>query len=102
GHSAASGAHSTAVVAMGFHVLAAALWISGILALWWHLSGEAGMRARAARRFSGLALWCFVLAGLSGLLSAYVRLDGLSEFVTSGYGRATLVKLALLIALGTV
>ncbi|WP_110239866.1 cytochrome c oxidase assembly protein [Nocardioides gilvus] len=102
GHSASSGAHSTAVVAMGFHVLAAALWISGILALWWHLAGDEEARARAARRFSGLALWCFVVTGLSGLLSAYVRLDSLTGFVTSGYGRATLLKLALLVALGAI
>lgn len=102
GHSASAGAHSTAVVAMGFHVLAAVLWISGVLALWWHLRGDAEARARAARRFSGLALWCFVATGLSGLLSAYVRLDGLSEFVTSGYGRAALLKLLLLVVLGAV
>ncbi|QCX26357.1 cytochrome c oxidase assembly protein [Nocardioides jishulii] len=102
GHSASAGSHSTAVVAIGFHVLAAVLWTAGVLALWWHLRSDDALRLRAARRFSALAAWCFGLVAASGLLSAYVRLDGLTQFVTSGYGRAALVKVLVLVAVGVV
>ena len=102
GHSASSGSHSTAVVAIGFHVLAAVVWIGGVLALWWHLAGDEEVRARAARRFSSLAAWCLGLTAFSGLLSAYVRLDGVSGFVSSDYGRAALVKVLILVAVGLV
>lgn len=100
GHSASAGSHSTAVVAIGFHVLAAVVWTGGVLALWWHLRRDPDARLRAAVRFSALAAWCFAVTGLSGALSAYVRLDGLTDFVTSGYGRATLAKIAVLVVIG--
>lgn len=100
GHSASAGSHSTAVVAICFHVLAAVVWMGGVLALWWHLRADAAARERAARRFSALAVWCFALTGVSGALSAWVRLDGLADFVTSGYGRAALAKLVALVVLG--
>lgn len=102
GHAASAGSHSTAVVALGFHVLAAVVWMGGVLALWWHLRDAPEVRLRAARRFSALALWCYAVTGLSGVLSAWVRLDGLADFVTSGYGRATLAKLVVLAVLGVV
>ncbi|GGD08216.1 cytochrome c oxidase assembly protein [Nocardioides daphniae] len=102
GHSASSGSHSTAVVAIGFHVLAAVVWSAGVLALWWHLRADDELRVRAARRFSALAAWCFGLVAASGLISAYVRLDGLAGFVTSGYGRAALAKVVVLALLGVV
>lgn len=100
GHAASAGSHSTAVVSLSFHVLAAVAWMGGVLALWWHLRRDPEARLRAARRFSALAVWCYAVTGLSGLLSAWVRLDGVADFVTSGYGRATLVKLVVLVALG--
>ncbi|MBE7325890.1 bifunctional copper resistance protein CopD/cytochrome c oxidase assembly protein [Nocardioides sp. Y6] len=100
GHSASAGSHSTAVVAIGFHVLAAVVWAGGVLALWWHLRRDPEARLRAARRFSSLAAWCFAVTGLSGVLSAWVRLDGLTDFVTSGYGRATLAKVVVLGVVG--
>lgn len=102
GHSASAGSHSTAVVAIGFHVLAAVVWAGGVLALWWHLRRDPELRLRAARRFSALAAWCFAVTGLSGVLSAYVRLDGFADFVTSGYGRAALAKVAVLVVIGFV
>lgn len=102
GHAASSGSHSTAVVALVFHVLAAVAWTGGVLALWWHLRRDPEARLRAAHRFSALAVWCYAVTGLSGVLSAYVRLDAVAEFVTSGYGRAALLKLVVLVALGVV
>ncbi|MGN0121282.1 MAG: cytochrome c oxidase assembly protein [Streptomyces albidoflavus] len=102
GHSASSGSHDTAVVALLLHVLPAVVWVGGVLALWWHLGADEKQRVRAAGRFSKLAAWCLALTAASGVASAYVRLGGLGDFVTSGYGRAALVKVLLIVVIGLV
>jgi copper transport protein len=79
------------------HVAAAAFWIGGLLQLavilW---SGE---DPGAARRFSRLAVPAVVLIALSGLARALVELSTVSQLWSTGYGRAILVKSALLAAL---
>jgi cytochrome c oxidase assembly factor CtaG/putative copper export protein len=100
GHSSSSGSHDTAIVSVVVHVLAVSVWVGGIVALWWHLGAAAELRERAARRFSALAAWCFAVVAVSGVVNALVRLGGLTEFVTSDYGRGALVKVVVLGALG--
>jgi putative copper resistance protein D len=102
GHSASSGAHDTAVIGLLLHVLPAVVWVGGVVALWWHLGAETSLRTRAVRRFSALAAWCLAATAVSGVLSAFVRLDHLSDFVTSAYGRAALLKLLLVVVIGLV
>ena len=79
------------------HVAAAAFWIGGLLQLavilW------TGEDPGAARRFSRLALPAVVLIALSGLGRALVELTSVSQLWSTGYGRAILVKSALLGAL---
>ena len=54
------------------HLVAAALWAGGLLALLAHAiragtgTSDDSNTVLAARRFSALALWCFVATGLSG------------------------------------
>lgn len=96
GHAAASGSHDTAIVSLLLHVSAVAVWLGGLVALWWYLGERPRTRRVAARRFSGLAAWCFGVVAVSGLVNALVRLGGLSEFVTTDYGRGVVVKLVLL------
>lgn len=102
GHSASSGSHDAAVVSLVLHVLAAVLWTAGVVALWWHLAAEPHVRLRAARRFSSVAAWCFAVTAATGVLGAYVRLDGLGDLLSSGYGRAVLLKAAVLVVVGLV
>lgn len=102
GHSASSGSHDLAVVSMVVHVLAAVVWVGGVLALWWHLADAPAQRARAARRFSVLAAWCLGLVAVSGVVNAVVRVGGLGGLATTTYGRGALAKTAVLAAVAVV
>lgn len=100
GHSASSGSHDLAIVSMVVHVLAAVLWIGGVVALWWHLADAPRSRARAVRRFSAIAGWCLGLTAVTGLVSAWVRVDGLGGLTSSSYGAGALAKTGVLVVLG--
>lgn len=102
GHSASSGSHDLAVVSMAVHVLAAVVWVGGVLALWWHLADVPAQRARAARRFSVLAAWCLGLVAVSGVVNAVVRVGGLDGLATTTYGRGALAKIVVLAAVAAV
>lgn len=99
GHSAAGGAHDLAVNSLMIHLVAAGLWAGGLLALLVHAMRGGAHTALAARRFSAVALWCFVAMGLSGVLNALVRLSP-GALLTSEYGRLVLVKATALGLLG--
>ncbi len=99
GHSAAGGAHDLAVNSLMIHLVAAALWAGGLLALLIHAVRGGEHADLAARRFSAVALWCFVAMGLSGVLNALVRLP-LSALLTSEYGRLVVAKFVALCLLG--
>ena len=99
GHAAGAADHELAVSALVVHVVAATVWAGGLLAIVLFLRRPADL-APAVRRFSAVALACFVLVALSGLLSTYGRL-GLSVAAwTSGYGALVLAKTAALVVLG--
>lgn len=98
GHSSGAADHINAVNSLLVHVLAAAVWVGGLIALV-VLSPFLRRPLEAARRFSPVAAICFVLVGLSGLDSAWLRL-GSRTALTTAYGAMVLVKVGLLIALG--
>ena len=99
GHAAGSGNHATAVNALAVHLIAVSVWVGGVLAL--AITGPTLGRdlAPTAGRFSVLAGWCFGAVGLSGVLSATLRLTGWSDLGTR-YGALILVKSVALLALG--
>jgi putative copper resistance protein D len=57
--------------------------------------------ATAVARYSQIALWCFVLVGVSGVVNGWIRIGSWSGLSTR-YGVLILVKLALLCVLGVV
>jgi copper transport protein len=90
------------------HVTAAAVWLGGLLALavvlpWAGRVLLPGARERLllplARRFSALALAAVVLLAATGVGRALEELDSFSQLWSTGYGRAILVKTALLFVL---
>ncbi len=99
GHSSAAEDHLLAVTSLGVHVVAASLWIGGLLALLLHGRGRDDA-APAAARFSVLALACFLATGLSGVVSAWIVLGGLPGVLGSGYGWLLAAKAAALGVLG--
>lgn len=101
GHSAAGGSHDLATNSLLIHLVAAGLWAGGLFALLVHALRGGEHAGLAARRFSTVALWCFVAMGLSGVLNALVRLAP-SDLLTSEYGLLVLGKAIALGVLGVV
>jgi putative copper resistance protein D len=99
GHSSAGGSHDLATNSLLIHLVAASLWAGGLLALLAHALRGGDHMGLAARRFSAVALWCWVAMALSGMVNALVRVLP-SELLTTGYGRLVLAKFVALCALG--
>jgi cytochrome c oxidase assembly factor CtaG/putative copper export protein len=104
GHSSAGGSHDLATNSLLIHLVAASLWAGGLLAL---LASALRRESRgehtalAARRFSTIALWCWVAMALSGVVNALVRVLP-SDLLSTGYGRLVLAKSVALCVLGVV
>ncbi|GIF77239.1 ABC transporter permease [Asanoa siamensis] len=95
GHAASADNHQLAVSSQLLHVVPVTLWVGGLLALLLVSRTDAGDLARAVSRFSALAVWCLVAVGVSGVLSAAVRLPSWTELLTTWYGQFVLIKVAL-------
>jgi putative copper export protein len=91
GHAAGAGAAFADVL----HVLSAAMWGGGILALL-ALQPPAGWRSAEARalveRFGRVAIIAFGLTALTGFLRATEQLNGVSDLWTTAYGVVLLLK----------
>jgi cytochrome c oxidase assembly factor CtaG/putative copper export protein len=101
GHSSAGGSHDLATNSLIIHLMAGAVWAGGLLALLAHALRGGEHADLAARRFSAVALWCFVAMALSGVVNALVRVK-LGDLLHSGYGWLVLGKAAALCTLGVI
>lgn len=101
GHSAAGGSHDMATNSLLIHLVAGALWAGGLLALLANAFRGGPHTDLAARRFSAVALWCFVAMVASGVINTAVRVRLPDLFVTR-YGVLVLAKVAALTALGVI
>ncbi len=99
GHSATGGAHDLGTNSLIIHLVSAALWAGGLVALLIHALRGGGHLNVAARRFSMLALWCYVAIGLSGIINALIRVQ-LSDLITTRYGWLLVGKATALLLLG--
>ena len=101
GHSSAGGSHDLATNSLLIHLVAASLWAGGLLALLAHALRRADHTDLAARRFSAIALCCWVAMGISGVVNALVRVLP-ADLLTTAYGRLVLAKFVALCVLGVV
>ena len=101
GHSSAGGAHDLATNSLLIHLGAGALWAGGLLALLAHAMRAGEHADVAARRFSALALWCFIAMAASGVVNALVRIK-LPDLVHTEYGWLIIGKVVALCLLGVV
>ncbi|WP_353360164.1 cytochrome c oxidase assembly protein [Mycobacterium sp.] len=99
GHSSAGGSHDMATNSLLIHLVAAGVWAGGLLALLAHALRSGEHADLAARRFSAVALWCFLAMALSGVVNALVRIRP-GDLLHSGYGWLVLAKASALCALG--
>ncbi|MDU0292383.1 cytochrome c oxidase assembly protein [Saccharothrix longispora] len=101
GHSSGGGSHDVATNSLLYHLLAAALWVGGLIALLAHGRRGGDHLGLATSRFSKLALVCWVVMAVSGVVNAYVRLP-LDQLFGSDYGLLVLGKTVALVVLGVV
>nr|WP_307868426.1 cytochrome c oxidase assembly protein [Umezawaea beigongshangensis] len=101
GHSSSGGAHDVATNSLLFHLIAAALWVGGLIALLAHGRRRGDHLALATTRFSRLALVCWIVMAVSGTVNALVRLP-LSALFSTSYGILVAGKVAALVVLGVI
>ncbi len=99
GHAGGSADHETAVNALGAHLLSAGVWVGGLLALIVLRPTFGSSLGVVVRRYSTLALWCWVTLGVSGVMAATTRLGSWQD-LTTAYGVLILVKVAAFLLLG--
>lgn len=102
GHAAGLGDHALATTAGVTHVVAAVLWIGGLLALAVHAARRDMPLERPARRFATIALIAILLLAVSGAANAYTRLDNIGQLFTTGYGQVVLMKTGLILGLAVI
>jgi cytochrome c oxidase assembly factor CtaG len=100
GHSASSGSHDLATTSLFLHIMGASLWVGGLVALTWVAMHGSKRLEPAVARYSTLALWSFVIVGVSGAVNAAVRFGSVADVFTTAYGLLVLAKVAALVALG--
>lgn len=100
GHAGGAADHNLAITALWLHVVFAAVWVGGLLAVvvlrprW-----SPDRLAAVLPRYSTIALVCFVVVAISGYVSAAIRVGDLPALFTP-YGVLALVKVLALLALG--
>lgn len=99
GHSSSGGAHDLATNSLLIHLIAASVWVGGLVAVLAHAVRSGDHLTLASSRFSAVAGVCWALMAVSGVLNALVRVP-LSTLFTSTYGALVLVKTAALVVLG--
>lgn len=103
GHSATGGSHDVASDSLVLHVLAASVWVGGLVAVLALATARGSDRttalATAVRRFSRAALICWLVVGATGVVNALVRVAPADLFTTS-YGALVVAKVAALGVLG--
>ncbi|MGW0521538.1 cytochrome c oxidase assembly protein [Crossiella sp. NPDC003009] len=101
GHSASGGSHDVGTNSLIFHLLATGFWVGGLVALVAHAYRGGGHLQLAYRRFSKLALVCWITLAVSGVVNALVRLTP-AEVFTTPYGALVLAKIGALGVLGVI
>jgi putative copper resistance protein D len=100
GHRGGTAEHDSATTAIFLHVLFASIWLGGLVTITVTRSLLTADRLTVVlRRFSSLALVCFLVVAASGYLSAQIRVDELRNLL-SPYGILVLIKVAVLLILG--
>ena len=87
-HAASAGNHGLAIGSLLFHVGAVSLWVGGVMGL---IVISPRERSASITRFSALALWAAFIVGVSGVLSAWTRLNFWAGWHTR-YGLLVILK----------
>ncbi|TDV38758.1 cytochrome c oxidase assembly protein [Actinophytocola oryzae] len=101
GHSSSGGQHDLASNSLVFHLVGASLWVGGLVALmvFARRVGRGEELRVAVRRFSAVALVCWIIMAASGVINAWVRVP-VRELFSFSYGWLVVAKIAALLVLG--
>ena len=99
GHAAGTANHSLAVNSLGLHLVGIVTWVGGLIALFAIKQDILREAKPMVARYSSLALASFVIVGVSGLGSSYVRIPDAAGLL-SPYGQMLFIKVVLLVILG--
>ena len=101
GHAASTLEHETAVNALLFHLVGTVAWVGGLAAVTILRPALGKWLPVVVERYSVIAGWALLTVGLSGVVSAAVRMQGLGDLGTA-YGALILAKVAALVILGAI
>ncbi len=101
GHAASASGHEVATSGMWMHLMGVAVWVGALAVLAWVGRWLGPAVPAVLRRFSAIALWCYVLVGISGIASAWIRLSSPTD-LTGPYGRLIVVKIVVFTVLGAI
>ena len=91
------------VAADSLHLLAAAVWFGGLLALAVELAGykplDLHRRTLLLQRFSAMGTIAVAALVLSGIVNTVFEVDSVGALLTTAYGRWLLVKIALFLVM---
>ncbi len=90
-HGSSSGHHGLAIGALVVHIIALSLWVGGLIGLAQLNKDEQKI---ALPRFSEIALWSAIAVALSGVATAWTRLDSIQSW-QSKYGAIVILKVFL-------
>ncbi|MFC4000253.1 cytochrome c oxidase assembly protein [Prauserella oleivorans] len=99
GHSASGGSHDMATNSLLYHLVGAAVWVGGLIALLAHARRRGSHLTLAATRFSKVALVSWIVMALSGVVNALVRVTP-GQLLSTDYGLLVLAKVVALVVLG--
>jgi putative copper resistance protein D len=100
GHAGDTSSHDSATTSIYLHIVFAAIWLGGLLTLiLCRTQLDGGRIAVVIGRYSSLALVCFVVVAVSGVVNADIRI-GRWENLLTPYGILVLVKVFAIGALG--
>jgi cytochrome c oxidase assembly factor CtaG/putative copper export protein len=99
GHASDLASHDTAVTSLAVHLVAAVVWVGGLLALAMLRPLLGTALGVSVQRYSTLAGWCFAAIAVSGVGNAWIRVGSIGNLASS-YGALIILKVVALLALG--
>jgi len=99
GHASDLASHDTAVTSLAVHLVAAVVWVGGLLALAMLRPLLGTALGVSVQRYSTLAGWCFAAIAVSGVGNAWIRVGSIGNLASS-YGALVILKVVALLALG--
>ncbi|MGI6878773.1 cytochrome c oxidase assembly protein [Microbacterium sp. gxy059] len=101
GHSGDLADHSLVVMSVTMHIVGAAVWLGGLVALvFLRPVVDRGRMRVVLERYSSLALVAFLVVALSGALRSVASLDTPLDLVRHPYGLLLSAKILALVAMG--